>query len=512
MHFGIHRWNEIFKPYYNLNIQKYMKLYIGIVFSLFNISVSAQITFGPHFQIQNAGIISYCVADDFNNDGLTDLITASKGRSVYLLWIYKQQNGQLVFQDTMKYNRTVFQGMENMASGDLNNDGLKDLVITYADTVKVYFQDSLSGFFNSTDFIVLCPDTNYTIHGLAHGDLNNDGLCDIAVSTWINTATYPSNVYVYYQSSNHSFALSSYYKIFNYKNEVIIADMDNDGLNDLIVSNGGTYSSHGPTPGMNCFAIYLQDSMTNSLQYPRFYAIDTITPNRWILNMVSGIAVGDIDNDGYNDIVTSYEPGPNAYLWHNIPGNPDLFPNQPDSLGTDINPTAVYINDLNNDGKNEIIINSDGYERVSIFESDSTYQFSNYYLVNIWNGSNMEQQMLSVCDLNNDSLLDIAATYSYGVSIIYNSTINSISDIGSSNQYFVLYPSPANDYFELKINETVSDAQLEIYDLMGKKVLDQIINSSNEIIKTTSLTSQLYLVKFLNHGKVFLGKLVIQRK
>ncbi len=471
---------------------------------------NAQITFSPHIQIQNAGIISYCIADDFNNDGLTDLITASEGSFVYLLWIYKQQNGQLVFQDTIKYNETGYWGVSNIASGDLNNDGLKDLSIAYKDTLKIYFQDSISGFFNSTNSITFCPDTNFGIHGLACGDLNNDGLCDIVVTCWNSNPLYPSNIYIYYQNNNQTFSLSSYYKRYNYKNELLITDINNDGRNDLIVSNGGTYSSHDTDPNINCFAIYVQDTVTHYLQYPRFYAIDTITLNSWIRNTLTGIAVGDIDNDGYKDIVTAYEPGPQAYIWHNVPGNPNLFPNPPDSLGTDINPTAVYIKDLNNDGKNEIIINSDGYSRVSIFESDSNFQFTNYSLVSIWNNGNMEQQMVVVTDLNNDSLLDIATTYSYGVSIVYNTTINSVSDLINPHQSFILYPTPTKNYFTFHIKEDVINAQLEIYDLLGKRVFNKILHYNNELINTSDLSSQVYVVKLLNHGKLYLGKLIIE--
>ena len=232
-------------------------LVFSFLFYLLTSYSVAQITFSPHVEIQYGGIQSYCVSDDFNKDGITDLITATKGNNSLLLWMYKQQNGSFTFYDTIRYNETGYWGANNLTSGDLNNDGLKDLVIAYSDTIKIYFQDSVSGFFNSADYITFRPDTNFGIHGLACGDLNSDGLCDIAAASWTNS--YPSNLFVYYQNSDQSFSLNPYYKRLTYNNELVIDDINNDARNDLIVINGGTYNEFDLYPEKNCFDIYIQD-------------------------------------------------------------------------------------------------------------------------------------------------------------------------------------------------------------------------------------------------------------
>ena len=479
---------------------------IIIIFILIQVNgkVFSQITFSPHVEIQNAGIRSFCIAEDFNNDGLTDLVTASESGFVYLLWIYKQQNGQLIFQDTIEYNGLGYCGVQSIASGDLNNDELTDLIISYCDSVKIYFQDSILGFFNASESITFRVDsTTGGIHGLAGGDLNNDGFCDLAVSSWNN-----SSIYVYYQNSNHTFLLRTYYKRNTQDNELLISDINNDGLNDLIVSNGGTYGAFDNDGNKNCFAIYLQDSISHYLQFPHFFAVDTITPNSWIKNTVLGIAIGDIDNDGYKDIVTSYIFY--AYIWHQEPGNPTLFPNPPDSLGSDINPSPVYIKDLNNDGKNEIIICSDGYERVSVFESDSNFQFSNFTLVSLWNTSNMEQGMMSVEDLNNDSMLDIVTTYGYGASIAYNITLSSVDDIfKNTNQDMIIYPNPSKDIFKIMLNAEILQAQLEIYNAFGEKIYTTTIHQRKETINTRGLPSGIYFVKVSEDGRQYCKELII---
>jgi hypothetical protein len=483
-----------------------MKLQIISLFLFFQQPIwsFSQFAFSSHIEIPTSSLGNLCVAADFNDDGLTDLIAANGHYfNSCNLWMYEQQNGQFVFRDTIKYSVNG-SSIKGIASGDLNNDRLTDLVIEFADSIKIFFQDSVTHFFNENNCMVFSPDSSFGTYGLACGDLNGDSLCDIAATTWGG-----SEVYIYYQNPNQTFTLNTLYKRTTYLNQVIISDINNDGKNDIIVSQGGGFNSMDNGYFKNSFAIYVRDSVANDFQFPIFYAIDTITPNSWIVNTVKGISVGDINKDGYKDIVTTYIN--HAYIWHHIAGSSNFFPNPPDTLNTHSNPASVFIKDINNNGDKEIIICNDGGQYVSIYEPDSTYKFSAYTLVNVWNGSSIHNNM-SVEDFNNDSFPDIVCGYSYGISLVYNITpLIGVNDFEGENFNVYIYPNPAYDFFSIKINDEITNAQVEILDLTGKTVYKKQINSNWFYFDNRKFIPGYYFIKIYNNGKLYCGKLMINK-
>lgn len=91
-----------------------------------------------------------------------------------------------------------------------------------------------------------------------------------------------------------------------------------------------------------------------------------------------------------------------------------------------------------------------------------------------------------------------------GVIIIeaFDDTPSSIDKSGTiiSNEYFTVYPNPANDQFTIMIsgNNIQNTGQLIIYDILGQEVLNRQINSKSEInINTSEWISGIYLVKVI---------------
>ena len=114
-----------------------------------------------------------------------------------------------------------------------------------------------------------------------------------------------------------------------------------------------------------------------------------------------------------------------------------------------------------------------------------------------------------VNDLNDDSLVDIATTYSFGISILYNSTFIPVEDYINSNKQFLIYPSRTRDYFIISLQEEVKNGYLEIFNSTGNKILSQSLNSNYEKIIVTGWPPQIYFIKISVNGKQYTAKLLV---
>ncbi|MFA9215083.1 MAG: T9SS type A sorting domain-containing protein [Candidatus Methylacidiphilales bacterium] len=77
-----------------------------------------------------------------------------------------------------------------------------------------------------------------------------------------------------------------------------------------------------------------------------------------------------------------------------------------------------------------------------------------------------------------------------------------------SNPSFQVYPNPSKG--EIKINGLTNNTQLEIFDLKGALVKNDLINENN-IIDVSNLRNGIYLIKLItNTDLIFTQKLIIE--
>ncbi|MGB5052107.1 MAG: FG-GAP-like repeat-containing protein, partial [Caldilineaceae bacterium] len=120
-----------------------------------------------------------------------------------------------------------------------------------------------------------------------------------------------------------------------------------------------------------------------------------------------GIAVGDVNGDGDQDIVASYVNAGNGFVAVRLGDGTGAFTAAAD-VPLFTSPGDVSIGDFNRDGKQDIaVVNQDtGIGRVSIRLGDGTGAFSGTTEVVVGAGVNR----LAIGDLNGDGILDLAIT------------------------------------------------------------------------------------------------------
>jgi Bacterial Ig-like domain (group 3)/FG-GAP-like repeat len=188
-----------------------------------------------------------------------------------------------------------------VAIGDLNGDGLDDVAV--ADSggnagtgkkVTVLYQVPPSGANGTTYQTVQVPTTGGGGPGaVAIGDLNGDGLNDLAVSGRISGQVLP----LIKNATGTGFTAGAPLTAGTTPAGLAIGDLDGDGRNDIAVSNFGS----------GTVSVFLKDATGAT------YTPTTVTAE----NGVSSLAIADLAGAGKLDLVTANTNQPDAVLLAN---------------------------------------------------------------------------------------------------------------------------------------------------------------------------------------------------
>jgi hypothetical protein len=265
--------------------------------------------------------------------------------------------------------------------------------------------------------------------GLAVGDLTGNGTHDFVVA---NITTGTLAVFLETSPTSGAYGTATTITVGGGPNDVQIADINGDGLPDLIVAdNTGkvTYLLQNPaSPGTFGTPVSLP------INNPAITAEGTGFTTRAI-----SVAVGDLNGDGLPDLaVTSFDINGNfgqVTIYFQDPAHPGTFLTTPTVINAYGEPSQIRIADINKDGSNDLVIACqglgtdedidgaiDGNPLGEIAEAEAQYgamiilqnpaspgTFSPYIVYPSISGA----ISLAVADLNMDGWPDIAMTSLY---------------------------------------------------------------------------------------------------
>ncbi len=166
---------------------------------------------------------------DFNQDGLTDLITTNiANNSLSLLF----GNGDGTFKDQVQIEAA--KEPRALALNDYNGDGWMDLAVACAgsDHVAIFLGLANGHFGQGQRYTV-----NKTPVSIASGDFNGDQKPDLVV------ALRNDKVKVFLGNGDGTFTEGVLYEYGDTPTSIAVADLNRDGKPDLAVTNGGPMSS-----------------------------------------------------------------------------------------------------------------------------------------------------------------------------------------------------------------------------------------------------------------------------
>ncbi len=332
---------------------------------------------------------------DFNNDGLQD--TAMATTSGNLLVYLQNADGTLpVIPVTYAIGSKAF----FMATGDLNHDGLTDIVVSLHDTatIGVFLQKSDGTLANMVSY-----STSGGVVGVSVGDLNGDGRDDVAVANYTTAASF---IDVFTQDANGALNAKVSYPAPENGFSVAIADINGDGRNDVIATNISVTFTNP--------SIYLQNN-DGTLASPYMLTCSYCTGGSF--NGGFDVAVGDVNNDGRQDIVAAYDTAFAVYLQASN-GNFQpavLYPTNQAFI------RSIKLSDVNKDGLLDVIALSDNnsISSVVVYLGNSDGTFAAAWTSPLTSNSSFPDA-LSVGDLNNDTWPDLMVASSHLLLVYYN--------------------------------------------------------------------------------------------
>ncbi len=345
--------------------------------------------------IKTTSEMSFCAAFfDFDNDGFQD-IYVSNDKTSFRNTLYKN-NGNGAYTDVSEISGTDI-GIDAMSVtiDDFNYDGWMDIYITNGTEGNVFFQNNADGTF--TD---IAEATGTLFNSIGWGavffDAENDTDLDLYVSgNYIPNPIYLSSAF-YENNGQGIFNIPSNSGLGNDTGESFsnaIGDFNNDGLSDIVVTNG------------NNETIFLWQNQTT-------------TANKWLKVALEGT---QSNRDGIGSLIEISVNG-NIQYRYTLCGEGYLSQNSGTEIfgvGTASTIDYVKVNWLS--GIEDIVYNVSPNQKLNIVEGStlSVNQLNNNFWLNYNNPVDNTLKLSSTNEINNIQF------YNYlGQEVYKNSKIN----------------------------------------------------------------------------------------
>lgn len=301
-------------------------------------------------------------AGDFNGDSKPDFAVAEYNYGVGNRVAVFLNSGNGTFGAAMRYPCAT--GPRDIKVADMDNDGDQDIVITgssaSAEAFSILRNNGSGNFSNRVDI-----PAGGSPHMLAIGDLNGDGVPDLAASRqfWGGQGiVILSHSWMSYQAAQAISVPGAQAG----GTGVEIGDLDSDGDMDLVFGNGSGDSS---------ISGYRNDGsgvLTGPIQIP----IPAFMYPMWDME------IADMDNDGDKDIVGVAAANNDGFTIIRSDG-PWSFDQNPVDHPTGEDNWGLQVADLNRDGFKDVIVADAGSNHLTVHESEQgQFNFPDFYPVN----------------------------------------------------------------------------------------------------------------------------------
>ncbi|MEQ5790302.1 VCBS repeat-containing protein [Muricauda sp. NFXS6] len=392
-------------------------------------------------------------------------------------------------------NYLYFYNGAGVSAGDFNGDGLVDLYFTSNQGEdKLYLNQGNLTFKDVTVASNLVNDTGWTT-GVTHADVNNDGLLDIYVCKVGDHETIRGQNLLYINQGNNSKGIPIFKEqaanygldFIGYSTQAAFFDYDLDGDLDMYLMNHSVNPNRSYGKGSKRKIV---DSMSGDILFKNENGkYINVSKEAGIfqgtIGYGLGLAISDINNDGYPDIYIGNDFFENDYLYINQKDGTfkEIISEDDTKLGhTTHFSMGNDIADINNDGLTDILSLDMLPEDLEAYKTSGLEHPYPVYQQYLKNGF-APQYMSNALHLNLDgenfgeiaNLSGIAATeWSWGA-LFADYDNDGFKDLFVSNGIqgvtndmdYINYIS--NEEIQKNIEQGLSDKDMELIDRLPKK-------------------------------------------
>lgn len=293
-------------------------------------------------------------------------------------------------------------------------------------------------------------------------DLNGDGIPDLVVADWCTSICPNGNVGVLLGNGNGTFqAAASYASGGQYADAIAVKDVNGDGKLDLIVGNCGSVQGNICVGGMGGVGVLLGKGDGT------FNAATAYSPTYG----VSAVEAADVNGDGKIDLViatnctsgTSYTGCVGV-----LSGNGDgTFASAVTYLSGAYSPGAIAVADLNGDGKPDVVVAHCGISNCStgtgnigvlLNNGDGTFSAGVVYGAN-----GVFSDGIAIADVNGDGKPDVVVANSSTSTTVNAGDVAVLLGNGDGSfQGAVAYPSGGYGTASVAVADVNGDGKLDL--------------------------------------------------
>lgn len=337
---------------------------------------------------------------------------------------------------------------ESQITGDFNGDGFMDIVFSYVGSGLIQIMEG-NGDGTFTDGYSFA--TTMIVDGIAVGDLNGDGIDDIAYTQE------SIGEYVTYHFGVGDGTFGAGYTLglaFTNPGDIAIADLDNDGDNDLGIVGNDFLNSYAQT--------YLNQG-SGSFTSGGAIAIESGT-------FINDIAYGDFDGDGDQDLVVGDRTSGSIYTATN--NGSGSFSGVASYAISGVNRTVNFsIGDIDGDGDDDIVIGDNNIGNLAVVTSAGVGSFTTVFSSTTATG---DAQVLA--DFDGDGNLDL----------VFSGDSNTTLYLGDGAGGFSLSSSFTTAFDEIFVEDFDNDGFLDLAQGIGTNIVTAFGQSESSTAYTLS--------------------------